>query len=103
MKKVVFYSFIFVIFLSSCVNKSYWGKVIIPPDQELVFTSPEDDVFASAFLVLPINNDDTIFVKNRRLVEKVCYLRQVYPKKDITVSYIKLNDDKESFEARFVD
>lgn len=104
MKKVVF--FILVVLssiLSSCVKDSDWGKVIVPANQALVFSTfdnPFDNYERNIFIK---TSDGGMFLTNRNLIYRICYLKAAFPEKDIVVEYVKIKEgDKTTPDPRFV-
>lgn len=104
MKKVV--SLILVVLsliLSSCVKDSDWGKVIVPANQALVFSTsdnPFDNYERSIFIK---TSDGEMFLTNRNLTWRICYLKAAFPDKDIIVEYVKTQENgKTKLDPRFV-
>lgn len=98
---VLSFTLLCALFLSSCTQKSDWGKMIIPAEQKLVFSEP-DDFYGTKSIILLINGD-TMFVDNQRQIDRICYLRLAFPEKDIVVEYIKNTEDtKTVFNPRFI-
>jgi hypothetical protein len=88
--------------LNSCIDESDWAKLVIPANQKLVFSEPEE-FMEIKYLIIPVGDSDTLFIKNLNLVNRVCYIRAAYPEKDITIDYVKIEEDgKEVLDARFI-
>ena len=104
MKKVVFFLLVVLsIVLSSCLDNSDWGKVIIPASQKLVF-SPSDNPLDSYEKHIFVKTDDgEMFIVNRNLTWKICYFKAAFPEKDIVIDYVKIEEDgKVMLDPRFI-
>ncbi len=104
MKKiVVFLSMFFFVFFTACINNSDWGKVVIPANQTLVFSvadNPLDNYEKHVFVKVGEND---MFLTNRNLVWRICYLKMAFPDKDITIEYVKIEEDgKTKLDPRFI-
>lgn len=99
---------VFVSF-SACINgsrESDWDEVIIPSESDLVFVEPKsnNDSFYGKIIAIPLDEDfnDTLFVANINLLQKICYIKLSRPDKDIKIEYVKsITDDKKN-AARFI-
>lgn len=89
MKKIIFVTstIVFAIFLlNSCIKSSEVKTIKIPKDEELIF-SKEDEWRVKNIIV--IENNETITIDNINFIQKICYFKQAYPEKDITIRYHK--------------
>ena len=104
MKKLIFFlTVLSVFFLNSCISDSDWGTVIIPANQGLVFSpsdNPLDDYEKRVFIN---TKDGEMFLTNRNLVNRICYLKLAFPDEDILIQYVKIEEDgKTNLDPRFV-
>ncbi len=103
MKNFVILILLSVFVFTACVNESDWGKVIIPASQSLVFSvsdNPLDNYEKHVFVKV---GEQDMFLTNRNLVWRICYLKMAFPKKDVTIEYVKIEENgKIKLDPRFI-
>ena len=104
MKKLIFFATVLsVFFLNSCISDSDWGKVVVPSNQKIVFSPSNDDFFENEKNVFVKFGNNEMYIINRNLVNRICYLKLAFPEKDILIQYVKIEEDGEiKLDPRFV-
>jgi hypothetical protein len=104
MKKLIFFvAVLSVFFLNSCVGDSDWGKVVIPSNQKIVFSPSSDELFENEKNVFVKFGKNEMYITNRNLVNRICYLKLAFPEKDILIQYVKIEEEgKIKLDPRFI-
>ena len=99
--KINFFYLLFVaILLSSCLEERDWDYTTIPAQEKLQFS--QIDKFGDRSIIVIVNKD-TMVIKRKDLVDKVCYLKAAFPDKDITIDYVRENKGgKISYDPRYI-
>ena len=104
MKRNYFFTMLcLVIVLSSCIQNSDWGKVIIPSNQKIVFSPSNEDLFKNEKNVFVKVGEKEMYITNKNLVNRICYLKLAFPNDDILIQYVKTEENGEiKFDPRFI-
>ena len=104
MKKLVFFvTVLSVFFLNSCVSDSDWGRVTVPANQALVFSTSDNPLDNYEKHIFINTKDGEMFLTNRNLTWRICYLKAAFPDRDIIVEYVKIQENgKTKLDPRFV-
>ena len=102
-KLVLFVTVLSVFFLNACVSDSDWGKVTVPANQALVFSTPENSLDNYEKHIFINTKDGELFLTNRNLTWRICFLKAAFPDRDIVVEYVKSRENGNSkLDPRFV-
>lgn len=104
MKKLIFFvAILSVFFLNSCISDSDWGKVIIPASEKLVFSPSDNPLENNEKCVFVKVGEKEMYINNRNLIYRICYLKSAFPDKDILIQYVKLDEDGQiKLDPRFI-